>query len=337
LLLRVCFACGEKVTSQNLLPAAMASNRLFIRNPPQLSRSALPDDCRVAADCLRNNGLALAGASMAQKADPHLVKLAVQQEGLALQFASEDLKATPDIVALAVTQNPYAWRYAADEVRLSTEFLEVAIQESNRLLFVDKQLPREEPQVALEHAFVFVFNTEDKQLRARATLTEGRLHRLPLLRIILDSRIKGFGSQKTDKNGAVVVPIPLQVSPEELRAFIAGRRASISDFLLADYFLDPCGLRQAAIGYLMECSAKSFEASLHNFLTRYPHLVKLVCCLGPELGLPNESLHELFATHCWKRPIPAKRVKNFERTIRNIAASRDTISWKCTCYACQSC
>jgi hypothetical protein len=285
-----------------------------------------------AADVLRRDGLALAKASMLQRASHDLVLIAVQQEGLALQFASEELKANAAVVKTAAAQNPRAWRHAAEELRLSTELLEVAIRDSQQLLSNgNPQLSLEESEPAFDHSFVFVFETGGQQMRARAKMSREKVKRLPLLEAIVDSADRGF-RRPQDENGAVAVQIPLCVSPDQLRAFVAGRRASLSDFVLADFFLEPA-LRHAVIAYLKECQAKSFEASFHNFLTFYPGLVRLLCQFGPELGISKNELQELFCEHCWHR-IPVKRLKNFERTVEQIASRLDTVSFPCICSAC---
>jgi hypothetical protein len=316
----------------------MRREKIYIRAPqrPQLDRKChVPADDHGAAEVLSKDGLALAKASMLQRANHALVLRAVQQEGLALQFASEELKANPVVVKTAVDQNPRAWRHGTDELRISTELLEVAIRESQRLLSNGSpQLSLEECEPAVDRSFVFVFETGGKQMRARAKMSKEEVRRLPLLQAIIDSADRGFHSPQTDKNDAVVVQIPLCVSPEELRAFVAGRRASLSDFVLADFFAEPA-LRHVFITYLEECRTKSFEGSFHNFLTFYPGLVRLVCQSGPELGISNKALRELFCEHCWQR-IPLKRLKNFDRTVEQIASKIDTVSLLCTCAACQN-
>lgn len=314
--------------------------KFFIRDPrrPQLDGETgrrPPDDERGALAVLSIDGLALANASMLQRANHDLVLTAVRQEGLALQFASEKLKASPEIVNAAVAQNPRAWRYAADEVRLSTELLEVAVWESQQLLSRgNPQSSSEGCEPAFDHSFVFVFETGLKQVRARAKISTETVERLPFLDSLLNSADRGFHSPQTDKKGAVVVHIPLCVSPEELRAFFAGRRASLSDFYLADFFSEPA-LRHVAIAYLKECRAKSFEGSFHNFLKFYPGLVRLLCQSGPELGVSYKALLDLFREHCWQR-IPVKRLKNFERTVEQISTRPGEVGLPCTCCACQS-
>jgi len=294
----------------------------------------VPADDDDAAQVLRRDGLALAKASMLQRASHDLVLIAVQQEGLALQFASQRLKANPEIVKTAAAQNPQAWRHAAEHLRLSPELLEAAIRGSQQLISKgNPQLYHEECEPAVDHKFVLVFENGGKEMRARVTLSREKVKCLPLLEAIIDSADRGFHSPQTDKNDAVIVRIPLCISPEQLRAFVAGRRASLSDFVLADFFLEPA-LHHIVIGYLKECHAKSFEGSFHNFLTFYPGLVRLICQCGPELGISRRELQRLFCEHCWQR-IPVKRRNNFESTLEQIASRLDAVSLPCTCSACR--
>lgn len=335
----------QQPQSQQASRSHSQREQLFIRAPPQLelhrchprlgdeifirAPAPLHADADAAKAVLSQDGLALARASMTQRGDHDLVLTAVQQDGLGLQFATAKLRASPEIVTAAVAQNPRAWRYAADEVRLSKAFLEVAVEESEKLLFGGRQLSPQKSEVS-DRSVVFILEAGGKQVRARGKMSEAEVHRLPLLEAIVDSADRGFHSPETDENDAVIVQIPVCVSPEEMRAFFAGRRASLSDFVLADFFLDPA-LRHLAIAYLKECRGSSFQGCFHNFLTSYPPLVRLLCQFGPELGLSNKDLLKLFCQHCWER-IPVKSQKKFECTVAQIASG---VSWHCTCCACQ--